>query len=167
MSKQIIDAIESNNKEHPSINAEAVRGLAELLNETGLTEIEYEAHGCRIRVGKNISFSSVPVGAPGHPTALASVPPTPVESSSTSVDYSTHPGAVLAPMVGTIYTCPKPDASPFVKVGDIVKKDDTLVIIEAMKVMNPIRAPKAGTISKILVENTMPVEYGQILFVIE
>ncbi len=167
MVKKKSDVIKSVGDAKTSINAEAVRNLADLLNETGLTEIEYEAHGCRIRVGKmmattgtHVAHSIVPHSqvAPAHPS-------TPTESQVT--DFSTHPGVISAPMVGTAYLCPKPDAPPFVKVGDSVQKDDTLVIIEAMKVMNPIRAPKAGTVSKILIENAVPVEYGQPLFIIE
>lgn len=165
MAKKKSDVLDSpSNKINNGINAEAVRGLANLLNETGLTEIEYEAHGCRIRVGKMAITSGTHVIEAPH----ASSAPIPTHiSSPETMDLSSHPGAILAPMVGMAYLSPKPDAPPFVKVGDAVQKDDTLMIIEAMKVMNPIRASKSGTVSKILIENGMPIEYGQALFIIE
>lgn len=164
MVKQKSDGIGPSDKVTASINSQAVRNLADLLNETGLTEIEYEAHGCRIRVGKMATIAAGhSISAPHSPAPVNHSAPT----ESPLTDFAAHPGAITAPMVGTAYLCPKPDTPPFVKVGDSIQKDDTLMIIEAMKVMNPIRAPKAGTVSKILIENAVPVEYGQPLFVIE
>ena len=134
-----------------------VRKLAGLLAETGLTEIEYEVGSQRIRVTRGTSVAlaapSVSVAMPA-PAALAAVPEGP------------PPGAVLSPMVGTAYAASTPGANPFIKVGDRVAKGQTLLIIEAMKVMNPIPAPHGGTVLNILFGDGRPVEYGEVLLVV-
>ncbi len=151
------------------IDAKAIRQLADLLNETGLSEIEVAEGDQMIRVNKGGAF----IGA-GHAHAAAnfSMPsdPTVPQAANTAKPATItgdHPGAVTSPMVGTAYLAPEPSAAPFVKKGDTVNAGDTLLIIEAMKVMNPIKASKGGTITQILVESGKPVEYGDVLMVIE
>jgi acetyl-CoA carboxylase biotin carboxyl carrier protein len=134
-----------------------VRKLASLLSETGLTEIEYEAGEQRIRVTRG-GVNTVAVAAPAVAAAVP-VAPTPVTEGP-------PPGAVLSPMVGTAYAAPEPGAAPFVKVGDKVSKGQTLLIIEAMKVMNPIPAPHGGAVQAIHFSDGHPVEYGEVLMVI-
>jgi acetyl-CoA carboxylase biotin carboxyl carrier protein len=137
-----------------------IRELALLLDETNLTEIEIERAGLRVRVARTISVAaSVPAGYQPAP-ALAAVP-APV------ADVAKHPGVVPSPMVGTVYWASEPGARPFVEVGSKVTAGQTLVIIEAMKTMNQIPAPRAGTVTQILVEDGTPVEYGEPLVVIE
>ncbi len=136
-----------------------VRKLAALLAETGLTELEYESGGERIRVTRNgAGFAAVPAAVPAAPAAAAA----PAEAEPAGPP----PGAVLSPMVGTAYLAPEPGAAPFVKVGERIAQGDTLLIIEAMKVMNPIPAPHDGTVSAVLVSDGQPVEYGDVLVVI-
>lgn len=143
------------------LDIEAVRKLAKLLEETGLSEIEYAEGDCKIRcVGQRAQ--TVQVAAP---VAVAPAAVAPVAAGEAKAAISGTP--VPAPMVGTVYLSPSPGAAAFVKAGDKVKQGDTLLIIEAMKVMNPIKAPKAGTIAQVLVEDTKPVEYGETLVVIE
>ena len=137
-----------------------LRKLAQLLHETGLTEIEYENNGQRIRVNRG-----------GGPTVIAAAPAavaTPAGGGTAPQPAPTGPpaGAVTSPMVGTAYLAPEPGAEPFVKTGDKVKKGQTLLIIEAMKVMNPIPAPEAGTVEAILINDGQPVEYGEPLLVL-
>ncbi|TXH35622.1 MAG: acetyl-CoA carboxylase biotin carboxyl carrier protein [Rhodospirillaceae bacterium] len=135
-----------------------VRKLAKLLQETGLTEIEYENNGQRIRVNSSIS------------AAVPAVPVTPVAAVAAAVPAkSDQPaaGTLSSPMVGTAYMAPEPGAAPFVKVGDRVSKGQTVLIIEAMKVMNPIQAPNAGTVTEIQVQDGQPVEFGEPLLVIQ
>jgi len=144
-------------KARSGVDAEAVRELAELLSETGLTEIEIEHNGARIRVARQAaSVVHAPVGA----ASAAAEAPAPV------VAKGPHPGAVPSPMVGTVYIAPEPGKPAFVKVGDSVKEGDTLLIVEAMKTMNPITAPRAGKIVEICVTDAQPVEFGQTLLVI-
>jgi acetyl-CoA carboxylase biotin carboxyl carrier protein len=149
-----------------SAEGQMIRELAELLNETGLTEIEIEKSGLKIRVAKKISINATAqqayLGPPiAAPAAAAS------ESKPASGDLSKHPGAVKSPMVGTAYRSPEPSAPVFCEVGSKVNQGDTLLIIEAMKTMNQIPAPRAGTVKAILVENAQPVEYGEPLIIIE
>lgn len=150
---------------HMQVDAEAIRNLADFFKGTDLTEIEYEKDGCRIRVCRGTH------AAPQTPsTYIASAAPSlPVAdpSSKASVDPESHPGAVKSPMVGTAYMSPKPDAPRFVEVGTTVSAGQVLMIIEAMKVMNPLKSPKGGKITNILVEDGQPVEYDQPLFIIE
>ena len=143
------------------VDIKLVRQLAELLNETGLTEIEVEDDDRKIRVARTLQAASVAVAAPapaaGAPVAAPVAPAAPAD----------HPGALKSPMVGTVYLAASPEAAPFVSVGDSVKEGDTIVIIEAMKVMNPITATKGGKVTQVLVANGQPVEYDQPLVVIE
>ena len=134
-----------------------VRKLAALLAETGLTEIEYEVGAQRIRVTRGIA-NAAPVAAPA-----AAAPPPP---AAPAAPEGPPPGAVLSPMVGTAYAASAPGATAFVNVGDRIAKGQTLLIIEAMKVMNPIPAPHGGTVQQILFADGHPVEYGQVLMVI-
>lgn len=147
------------------IDEDIIRGLAELLNDTGLSEIEVEQKGLRIRVARNIS-TTVTAPSPHPPVvAAASHPQDPV--ADPDADLATHPGAVTSPMVGTAYRAPEPGAAAFVEVGSVVERGQTLMIVEAMKTMNHIPAPRAGTVTAILVENGQPVEYGEPLMIIE
>ena len=151
-----------------NINADAVRQLARLLEETGLTEIEYATGAFRVRVARQqtvvreaaapaaVSAAAVPVATPVAAPAL-------VEKAYDA----THPGAVKSPMVGTAYLAPEPGAPTFVAAGDRVKEGQTLMLIEAMKTFNEIKSPRAGTVRKVMIENQQPVEYGDILMIID
>ena len=149
----------------PSAEGQMIRELAELLNDTGLTEIEIEKSGLKIRVARTVTVTAAaPImhNAPAHaaPVAAAVAP-------AAANDHGKHPGAVKSPMVGTAYRSPEPAAAVFIEVGSKVNQGDTLLIIEAMKTMNQIPAPRAGTVTKILFENGQPVEYGEPLVIIE
>jgi len=153
-------------KPKAGIDANLIRELAQLLDETGLSEIEIERDGQRVRVVKNRG-THVPTYAVSAAPPLAESPPTspaPVDSGAGAAD---HPGAVKSPMVGTAYRSPEPGATPFVEVGAQVAAGATLLIIEAMKTMNQIPAPRAGTVTRILVEDGQPVEFGEPLMIIE
>jgi acetyl-CoA carboxylase biotin carboxyl carrier protein len=142
------------------VDADLVRKLAALLDETGLTELEYATNALRVRVAKNHAGT-----APLAPLPAITSPPAAIAAPTTTA--AEHPGAVTAPMVGTAYCAPEPGAAAFIKVGDTVRIGQTLLIIEAMKVMNPVAAPRAGTVTEILVRDAQPVEYGEVLLVIE
>ncbi len=147
-----------------------IRELATLLDETGLTEIEIERAGLKLRVARNASLSSHVAGAPAAHVAQVPAAATTANETATASpagDHAAHPGAVKSPMVGTVYMAPEPGASPFVDVGTAVSEGQTLLIIEAMKTMNHIPAPKAGIIKQILVEDGHPVEFGEPLLIIE
>jgi len=145
------------------IDEALVRKLAVLLEETGLTELEFEAGQQRIRVTRGGAVSAANNAAP----ALA-VPAAPAAQAPAAASPETPPqNAILSPMVGTAYVAPEPGAASFVSVGSKVAKGDTLLIIEAMKVMNPLHAARAGTVTQIFVSDGMPVEFGQPLLVIE
>ncbi len=150
-----------------NIDTALVRELAELLNETGLTEIEVEDDDRKIRVSRGAVAAAAPVyaAAPAAPApaAPAAAAPAPAEPAPPAGSDLTN--AVKSPMVGTCYLTPEPGAAPFVTVGKEVKEGDTLVIVEAMKVMNPITAPRAGTVTAILIETAQPVEFDQPLVV--
>jgi acetyl-CoA carboxylase biotin carboxyl carrier protein len=149
-----------------SAEGQMIRELAELLNDTGLTEIEIEKSGLKIRVAKKISITAAaPQAYLAAPVPTASS--TPDEVKSAAGDLSKHPGAVKSPMVGTAYRSPEPGAATFCEVGSKVNQGDTILIIEAMKTMNQIPAPRGGTVKAILVENAQPVEYGEPLIIIE
>ena len=152
-----------------SIDSKLVRELAELLNETGHTEIEVEDNDSKIRVARGGVVASAPpaqmVAAPA-PTPAAAPSAAAPAAAAEAAPADDHGDAVKSPMVGTAYLAPEPEASNFVAVGDSVKEGDTLLIVEAMKVMNPITADKAGTIKAILIDNGQPVEFGQPLVVI-
>jgi acetyl-CoA carboxylase biotin carboxyl carrier protein len=144
----------------PAVDKDLIRELAKLLDETGLTEIEIERAGLRVRVGRgSMVMQAAPVlhspGAAPAPTALA------------PADLGKHPGAVTSPMVGTAYRGPAPGAAPFVDLGSKVVVGETLLIIEAMKTMNQIPAPRSGTVTQILIEDGQPVEFGEPLVIIE
>ena len=138
----------------PAVDAAAIRELSELLTETGLTEIEIEQNGVRLRVARQQGGTVASAAAVAMPSAEAAAPKGP------------QAGAVASPMVGTVYVAPEPGKPPFVKVGDLVQEGDTLLIVEAMKTMNPILSPHSGTVSEILVHDSEPVEFGQALLVI-
>ena len=148
------------------IDKALIRELADILNDTELTDIEVEQGDLRIRVSRQVSFA-----APGMPYQIAAAPAAAVTAEPTAVkaepanDRSRN--AVTSPMVGTAYLASAPGARPFVQVGDVVKEGQTLMIIEAMKTMNQIPSPRAGTVTAILVEDAQPVEYGEPLVVIE
>jgi acetyl-CoA carboxylase biotin carboxyl carrier protein len=139
-----------------------VRKLAQLLAETGLSEIEYESDAQRIRVTRNAGSAGTPsvATAPTATTFAAPTPPAPGPAEGPPA------GAVLSPMVGTAYAAPEPGAAAFVRIGDRVSKGQTLLVIEAMKVMNPIPAPHGGTVKEIHFTDGRPVEYGEILMII-
>jgi acetyl-CoA carboxylase biotin carboxyl carrier protein len=141
-----------------AVDEDLLRKLAKLLTETGLSEIEFESGGQRIRVNRMQA---------GQPAAAQTQPPAAVPPPSSAPGPASLPqGALLSPMVGTAYLAAEPGGTPFIKVGDKVKKGQTLLIIEAMKVMNPIPAPEAGTIEAVLIADGQPVEYGEALLVI-
>ncbi|WP_419796919.1 MAG: acetyl-CoA carboxylase biotin carboxyl carrier protein [Terasakiella sp.] len=145
-------------------NSELVRELAELLNDTGLTEIEYGQDDWHIRVAKNITVTAAaaPVAAVGAAAPVGGATP-----EADAGDPANHPGAVTSPMVGVTYLSPDPDSPQFASVGDTVTEGQTLCLIEAMKVFNPIHAPKAGKVTRVLVSSGSPVEFGDPLFIIE
>ena len=153
-------ARKSDNPGTPAIDHEAIRELAKLLDETGLTEIAVECAGVSIRVARHSGGSLTRARS----ESMAS---TPVASTPLAVDPAQHPGVVASPMVGTAYLAPEPGARPFVEVGTVVKTGEPLMIIEAMKTMNQIPAPRPGTVIQILVDDGQPVEYGQPLMIIE
>ena len=146
------------------VDAELVRQLAELLNENELTEVEVQDGERRICVKRQVlSAAAVPSSAP----AAAAAAPAPAAAAAPAGPPAANPGAVKSPMVGTVYLSGEPGAKPFVSVGQSVKEGETLVIVEAMKVMNPITAPRAGTVTQVLVVDGQPVEYDQPLVILE
>lgn len=149
----------------PSIDQDMIRELAALLKETDLSEIEIEQDDLRIRIargGGRVVEVAAPAAAPaGQPAATQSAAP------ASAADAEDHPGAVPSPMVGTAYLSPAPGAKAFVQVGDTVAAGQTVMIVEAMKTMNQIPAPRAGKVTAILVEDSQPVEYGEPLLIIE
>lgn len=143
-----------------------VRELALLLDETSLTEIEIERAGLRLRVARNISVAAtMPMQMAA--AAPAALPAAAAAAAPAAADLSKHPGAVTSPMVGTAYWAPEPGAKPFIEVGSKVSVGQTLLIIEAMKTMNQIPSPRAGTVTQIVIEDGQPVEYGEPLVIIE
>jgi len=147
-----------------SDDASLIRELAALLDETSLTEIELERAGLRIRVARNVTIAAAMPSA--LPQAAASLPVV-AAAAAANADMSKHPGVVPSPMVGTAYWAPEPGAKPFIEVGSKVTVGQTLMIIEAMKTMNQIPSPRAGTVTQILVEDGQPVEFGEPLVIIE
>src|SRR5690606_9952644 len=152
-----------------NIDTSLVRELAELLTETGLTEIEVEDGDRKVKVARGMAYQpgvnfAVPAAPMAAPAALGETPTAPGPAGEAAGADLSH--AVRSPMVGTAYLHPEPGAPPFIKVGDKVKAGDTLLIVEAMKVMNPILATAAGTIQQILIENAQPVEFDQPLVVV-
>ena len=147
-----------------------VKALADILDEAGLAELEYETADLSVRLSRVSGAAHVaPVAAVAAPAAATMAPATAPAATPAAdgADAASHPGAVTSPMVGTVYVAPEPDAPNFIEVGGTVKKGQTLFIVEAMKVMNPITAPADGTVKQIFVQNAQPVEFGEVLVVIE
>jgi acetyl-CoA carboxylase biotin carboxyl carrier protein len=144
------------------VDRELIRELAKLLDENDLTEIEIERDGTRVRVARGREITHMVGGG------YAVAPPASAAPAATpAVDPASHPGVVTSPMVGTAYLGPSPGAKPFVDVGTKVAAGDTLLIVEAMKTMNQIPAPRSGTVVKVLIEDAQPVEYGEPLVIVE
>jgi acetyl-CoA carboxylase biotin carboxyl carrier protein len=145
------------------IDPDAIRALAAVLVETGLSEIEIADKDSRIRVVRNLAPATM-VASVAAPAA-----PAPVQAAAAPIvqDLADHPGAVTSPMVGVAYLSPEPGAPPFVSVGQPVTAGQTLLLIEAMKTFNQIKAPKSGTVASILVQHSSPVEYGEVLIILE
>jgi acetyl-CoA carboxylase biotin carboxyl carrier protein len=149
----------SDTKKSELVDEGLIRGLAALLNETGLSEIEIEQKGLRVRIARNLTIAVPSIGASGIAAAPAAI--------AAGRDADTHPGTLKSPMVGTCYRAAEPGAAAFAEVGTVVKQGQTVLIIEAMKTMNHIPAPRSGTVTAVLVENGQPVEYGEPLLIIE
>jgi acetyl-CoA carboxylase biotin carboxyl carrier protein len=148
----------------PAFDADAVRALAAILTETGLTEIEIEGKDGRVRVAR----APAPVVASvAGPAALPVQAAAAVAAAPAAADDAVHPGAVRSPMVGVAYVSPEPGAAPYVAAGQSVTAGQTLLLIEAMKTFNQIKAPRAGTVTRVLVASGTPVEYDQPLLIIE
>jgi acetyl-CoA carboxylase biotin carboxyl carrier protein len=145
------------------IDAETIRKLAELMTETDLSEIEMAQGDRSLRVSRASRTKHVEIAAP-QAAPTAAVPPPSVQPAA---NPASHPGAVISPMVGTAYLQGEPGSPPFASVGDTVRTGDTLLIIEAMKVMNPIKSPRNGTVMQVLISDGQPVEYGEPLMIIE
>lgn len=146
------------------IDPDLVRKLADLLNETGLAEIEYEDNGKRLRVAMpGVGAVTTAVAAP----AVAAAPAPSAAPAKAGGDAASHLGAVTSPMVGTVYLAQAPEDPPFVKAGDIVREGQTILLIEAMKTFNEVKAPRAGTVQSIAVASGQPVEFGEVLAIIE
>ena len=157
-------AADKSSAKSTSDDSALIRELALLLDETSLTEIEIERAGLRVRVARNITMTaSMPAAYQAPPMVAAGVPVTPAAVA----DLAKHPGVVPSPMVGTAYWSPEPGAKPFIEVGSKVSAGQTLLIIEAMKTMNQIPSPRAGTVTQILIEDGQPVEFGEPLVIIE
>ena len=151
-----------------TIDSESVRRLAELLNDNGLTEIEYDTGTVKIRVARQQGGGApMPVMAPAPPAAAAAAPAPEAAPAAEAAIPADHPGAVTSPMVGTVYLSPEPGAAAFVGIGDRVSEGQTLMLIEAMKTFNEIKAPHAGTVKQVVVENGSPVEFGDVLAIVE
>jgi acetyl-CoA carboxylase biotin carboxyl carrier protein len=141
-----------------SNEASFVKELADILDQAGLAELEYETEAVAIRLSRVTAAAPVAAAAPAAIAEPVAEPP---------ANPADHPGAVKSPMVGTVYTAPEPDAPAFITEGATVTAGQTLFIVEAMKVMNPITAPKAGTVVKIFVQNAQPIEFGEALVIVE
>ena len=146
-----------------SIDPKTVRALAEILADIGLTEIEVETKEGRVRIARTPATIAQPVATP----AMPQLPAAPIPAAAPATDDAKHPGAVLSAMVGVAYLSPEPGTAAFVTIGQTVAAGQTLLLIEAMKTYNQIRAQKAGTVQRILVEPGQPVEYGQPLLILE
>jgi acetyl-CoA carboxylase biotin carboxyl carrier protein len=148
------------------VDKQTIRELAELLQETGLNEIEWGEAGVNIRVARH-SGPAAATSIATAPSPAAIVVASAAAAAEATADVGNHPGAIKSPMVGIVYVAPEPGAQPFVKVGDTVKAGQTVLIVEAMKTMNPIIAPRGGIVTLTLVENQQPVEYGQVMMIVE
>ena len=155
----------------PNNDVAFVRDLAEILDRAGLAELEYESDAVAIRLSRVTSAAPVAAVAPVAAAPFAAAAPAAAAVVDNAADIAAnpadHPGAVTSPMVGTIYTAPEPDAPAFITEGVSVTEGQTLFIVEAMKVMNPITAPKSGMVVKIFVQNAQPVEFGEALVIVE
>ncbi|MBV9834285.1 MAG: acetyl-CoA carboxylase biotin carboxyl carrier protein [Alphaproteobacteria bacterium] len=157
----------------PDEDLELIRKLAQLLNDSALGELEYETNGRRVRLAKQPpATTSAPIFVGGGAPAMVAAPAAPAAgaapaAAAPAADDATNPGAVKSPMVGTAYLSPEPGKPAFINIGDKVAAGQTLLIIEAMKTFNPIKAPKAGTVSKIIIGNAQPVEFGQVLLIVD
>ena len=150
-----------------SNEASFVKELADILDQAGLAEIEYETEAVAIRLSRVTAAAPV-AAAPVAAAPVAAAPAAIIEPmAELPANPADHPGAVKSPMVGTVYTAPEPDAPAFITEGATVTAGQTLFIVEAMKVMNPITAPKAGTVVKIFVQNAQPIEFGEALVIVE
>ena len=141
-----------------------VQELADILDKSGLAKLEYETDAVAIRLSR--VTGTAPMVAPAPVATAPGAAPAPAEPTAVA-NPADHQGAVTSPMVGTVYTAPEPGAADFISEGDMVKAGHTLFIVEAMKVMNPITAPSAGKVTKILVQNAQPIEFGEALAIIE
>ena len=153
-----------------SAETKLVEGLTAILDASNLTELEFETEEISIRLSRSSTavapaMMPAPAAMPAAPAAGA--PATPAAASDADTDIASHPGALKSPMVGTVYLAPEPDAPLFAKEGEQVKKGQTLFIVEAMKVMNPITAPADGKLTRVLVDNAQPIEFDQPLAIIE
>lgn len=146
-----------------SAETKFVKELTAILDESNLTELEFETEDISVRLARGTTIAAAPAMIPAAPAPAAA----PAEAAPAASDASAHPGAVKSPMVGTVYLAPEPDAPDFVKEGDQVKKGQTLFIVEAMKVMNPITAAADGKLTRVLVDNAQPIEFDQPLAIIE
>lgn len=147
-----------------------VEDLAKLINEHELAEIEYDTEGLRLRVVRIPSGAAVmaaPAAVAAAPAAVSAPAPAAAPAAEAKEDYTSDANAVKSPMVGVVYTSPEPGSAPYVSVGDTVSADQTLCLVEAMKTFNPVKAPRAGKIVKVLVSDRTPVEYDQPLFILE
>ena len=146
------------------VDRDLIKALAALLTENDLTEIEWSEGERRVRVVRSAgpTMMAMPAGMAAAPTAVAA------PAAAAKEDFGKdHPGAVTSPMVGTVYLAPEPGAKPFVEEGAQVRQGQTLLIVEAMKTMNPIPSPRAGTVRRIIIKDGSPVEYGQVLLIVE
>ena len=149
-------------KKTAEFNSKLIGEIAQIMSDTGLTEVELTQGGSTLRLSKQTQVVAAMAQAAPAPAAVAA--PAPVPAAETAAE---HPGTITSPMVGTVYLSPSPGADHFVSPGDQVKEGDTLMIIEAMKVMNPIPAPRGGTVKAIIVSDAQPVEFGDPLIIIE
>jgi acetyl-CoA carboxylase biotin carboxyl carrier protein len=149
-------------KPKSAIDHDLIRELAKLLEETGLTEIEYERNGERVRVARRAKRAAAAAAVAALPASAARA-----AADDAPVDVAGHPGLVTSPMVGTAYLGAEPGARAFVEIGSRVRAGETLLIVEAMKTMNQIPAPRAGTVTQILIEDGQPVEFGEPLMIVE
>ncbi|HVV40318.1 MAG TPA: acetyl-CoA carboxylase biotin carboxyl carrier protein [Nitrobacter sp.] len=164
MARQPEDPSKSKSGDAPRDESALIRELASLLDQTNLTEIEIERTGLRVRIARNVSIAAT---MPMQHVASPATQVAPAAAAPALADISKHPGMVPSPMVGTAYWAPEPGAKPFVEVGTKVSAGQTLLIIEAMKTMNQIPSPRAGTVTQVLVEDGQPVEFGEPLVIIE
>ena len=158
-------------KDRDALDKGLIRDLAQLLNETGLTEIEIEKDDLKVRVARQVAApATYAIGAPAvaalAPSGPSAAPGAPAAAPA-GTDPASHPGCVKSPMVGTAYRSPEPGAASFIDIGTRVTQGQTLLIIEAMKTMNHIPAPRSGVVKEILIENGQPVEFGEPLVIIE